>query len=536
MSAPASVVQILDVPLNNRYDHTYYFEDKAEQSAFFQSKVVRTFTAYTYVRKNWDLRVEATLETAIAWRYLTFRNTSDGKQYYYFITNVEYVNDATVLLSLEMDVMQTYAFDYGLRHSFVERQHAEYDAIGESTTDEGLDIGDLINAHVYNCEDIQEMCCMVLSTFNVNASTKAEATIVEPNELDGVYSGLRLYATDDFGIFRRHMRLFNEWGFTEAIVAMWMYPKALVSANWDATYDGDFAVVDGAGIDEVTIAHYLNYNNKLFEGYTPRNNKLYCFPYNFLYVTNNAGNSANYKYEFIDNPLSPDLICFNVYGGLTPDSGVKIAPVGYMLNDSSHSNYDEGFTLGNYPSVAWNCDTYKIWLAQNTNTIRHQMQAGQIATATAGVATLTSLVSGNVAGIAQNGMSLISSVHSVYGTVATANDMRAHPPHAGGEFVSSVNVSAGRQTFTFYYKTLRAEKAKIVDDFFTMYGYKVSRVMIPNTHARERFTYVKTLGCNLVGRLCASDLSKIASIFDKGITFWADKDGFLLYGDNPTLN
>ena len=39
------------------------------------------------------------------------------------------------------------------------------------------------------------------------------------------------------------------------------------------------------------------------DGYAPRNNKLLSYPYNFLYVTNNQGNSAIYRWEFFNLSL-----------------------------------------------------------------------------------------------------------------------------------------------------------------------------------------------------------------------------------------
>lgn len=69
MSNPQSTIMILDVPLDNRYLHTFYFGSKAEQSAFFRSKVKKTFTGYTFIRKSWTLKVQAQMEDAIGWKY-----------------------------------------------------------------------------------------------------------------------------------------------------------------------------------------------------------------------------------------------------------------------------------------------------------------------------------------------------------------------------------------------------------------------------------------------------------------------------------
>ena len=112
MSNPQSIINICSgVRLNPSYEHTIYFDTATAQYNYFAGKVVKSFPAYSYLRKSWNIKVASTMEEAKTWTYLFFQNGS-GKLYFYFITNIEYVNDNTVELSLEIDVMQTYMFDY----------------------------------------------------------------------------------------------------------------------------------------------------------------------------------------------------------------------------------------------------------------------------------------------------------------------------------------------------------------------------------------------------------------------------------------
>ena len=74
--------------------------------------------------------------------------------------------------------------------------------------------------------------------------------------------------------------------------------------------------------------------------------------------------------------------------------------------------------------------------------------------------------------------------------------------------------------FTFYRKTISRERAEIIDNHCTLYGYKTLRVKTPNRNVRQSFTYTKTQGCLLSGSLCQADARKIQSIYDNGITFW----------------
>ena len=67
-----------------------------------------------------------------------------------------------------------------------------------------------------------------------------------------------------------------------------------------------------------------------------------------------------------------------------------------------------------------------------------------------------------------------------------------------------------------------AEYAKRIDDFFTMYGYAQGIVATPNRRARQRFTYIKTIGCEISGSIPNDDQLKIKSIYDNGVRFWVN--------------
>lgn len=554
MSTPQTTVYLCKgVRLDNRYEHTLYFDKTSAQRNFFAKKVDKTFLAYTYARKSWPLQVQATMEEARVWNYLYFTNGT-GKTYYYFVTNVEYKNDNMVELTLELDVMQTYLFDIVWLPCFVERQHTPTDAIGEHTVAEGLEMGPYWNYHIFDLEDISTMGVLVLSSVDLTRLTSSTTTSDVPKAyakvFNGVYSGLGVYAFDDMNELERKLNILDKLGMPDAVVAIWMYPKKLVEMNskllWTETdpcsWD-DFnwsinscGIVLGMESQATTLATYDNYMDNLFEGYAKdvKNNKLFTSPYNLLYITTNQGTKAEYKFEHftpVDGKYS-----FELYGAISPDGGVKMAPVAYNI-PGTNVNYDEGITLGNYPSCAWDSDTYKVWLAQNYNQLQHAVDTGAGSAAlglgltiagvlaTVGTGGLGALGAVGAVGAVGGGIgSLYSGYSQVSGIMAQKEDAKAQPPQARGNFSSTVNVASGRQTFTAYYKCIRKEYAQQIDDYFTLYGYRINRVQQPNINARPAFTYVKTVGCKIGGYLCADDAVKVEGIMDKGITFWKNGD------------
>ena len=505
MSTPQSIINVCSgVRLNNSYDHTIWFGSLSGQIAWFKGKTARTFTAYTYLRKSWPVKVHATMSEAIGWTYLFF--TNGGKTFFYFITNIEYVNDNTVELSLEMDVMQTYMFDYSLLQCFVEREHIALDAIGANIVDEGLDVGEYVSISDEGV-DLNDWLVLILATGNpqANAEGDGEITVELGKSYANVFSGLRVYACSDVNKLHSVLDGLDQNGKSDMIVSMWMYPRELITGASGASS----SVVEIA--DATSFTKSVTRNTVLESAYAPRNNKLLCYPYNFLYVTNNYGAAAAYPYEFFGNPDEP---VFKVVGTASPDATVRMYPLNYK---GSQHNFESGQTLGSFPSCAWDSDVYKMWLAQNHNQLQF---AGATSLIKAAVGVGSALF-GNVSG----GLSTAADgAAGIFSLMAQKADKSIQPEEAKGNYSATVNMAAGFQTFTIKKKCITRKQAILLDDFFDMYGYKQLSVKVPNRNVRENWTYTKTRGCKIAGNLCTEDQIKIEAIYDKGVTFWKSGD------------
>ena len=70
------------------------------------------------------------------------------------------------------------------------------------------------------------------------------------------------------------------------------------------------------------------------------------------------------------------------------------------------------------------------------------------------------------------------------------------------------------------YELPKKEYARIIDDYFTMFGYKVNRVKIPNKAHRSRYWYTKCINVNIDGNVPQNDMQKIKEVYNNGVTFW----------------
>lgn len=83
--------------------------------------------------------------------------------------------------------------------------------------------------------------------------------------------------------------------------------------------------------------------------------------------------------------------------------------------------------------------------------------------------------------------------------------------------------------------SIKAEYAKIIDDYFSAFGYRVNSLKVPNITGRANWNYVKTVGCNVIGDVPQTDIEEIKSMFDRGVTIWHNAATFLDYSQNNNI-
>lgn len=555
MSVPSSVINICSgVKLTPSYEHTIFFGSRDAQLSYFMGKVVKTFSSYTYLRKEWSIKVDATMADAEGWNYLYFQNVGYmgvKRYYYYFITKVEYINEHTVELFLEMDVMQTYYFDYDVGSSFVDRCHSFTDEVGDNVIDEGLDLGEYVVSARHNKQYSPDVILM-LSTIDLcnqqDAGDDGEPVLPAflGSKYDGVFSSAGLFAVPitNWNAVQQTIRRMNTAGKTDAMLAMYMFPRECIQLStgeeWNVEGTGrGIKSVYGFKEDTFTVSGI-----GVLNGYTPKNNKLLTSPFNLVYVTNNLGANAIYKYEKMLRTTESGLkqLELNVTGSVLPDGGIKLYPV-YYNGSFSEGVFEEGISINDFPSCSWNSDGYKMWLAQNQNA--HKLagvEASAKTLAGLGVGAF-GLASGNLALASVGGGLLLNGATSTANLMAQKTDAEIQPPQARGSLSGSVNMMAERFGFEIMFKTIRSDYAKRIDDYMTMYGYKQNAFMFANFKyrmPRQYWSYIKTVACNaqvnLGGSVPPNVLDQIRGIYDKGLTFWRDGDNIGNYGLEDFMN
>lgn len=491
--APNTTIRMLkDVPLDNTYRNTIYFAYVTNQTSYFSGKTKYTFAAQSYQRvQKGTLRIGRKADDLYDCNYLMFQNTAYGNKWFYaFVTGVEYVNNETSEVSFEIDVMQTWHFDYDVNMSFVEREMSTTDNIGDNLVPENLEIGDYIYKDLGLTSLFNLYQIVIAATFDENMD---DAT---GGMYGGVFSGLHYNVFSSWQSAASFISEATEQNKADGIVSIFMLPIAF-TADYQSTMPEVFDIERDKHLTDI-------------DGYVPKNNKLFTYPYNLLYVTNNEGNVANYAFEY----FSTDKCNFNVSGAMCCTPECMLVPLNYK---GVAKNYNEKLTIGNFPQCAYTVDTFKAWVAQNQNQLALNA-INAIGTTAAGAAAM--YASGGMlgAGMTLNGIQQIGSL------VASVSDKSTLPPQARGGGGSIINMANQIKGFQFYYAHIRAEFARIIDDYFNAYGYATHRVKIPNRVIRPHWNYVKTVNVSLTGSVPADDMAKLRQIYDNGVTFWRNGD------------
>lgn len=529
---PQGQVYICKTPLENDYKNQLTFATKIAQENYFNSTIIKTLDNYTYIKKDNVIKVGINIDEIIDCNYLFYKNTGfSNKIYYCFITKMEYINENCTAITIETDCFQTWYFDIRYKKCFVEREHVNDDTIGVHTIPEGLETGDYVDQYVNNDEmsSLNFLTKGGHSPYVVLAVSETGLDVALPNGsrvYNNVYSGLIFLTFPNTGAVDKYINYIQHKITEDIIYAVFMCPYEIATNGdnfeWSTFTDGtttfEYAFISYSTIaTQMGIAEINKPNN--LDTYIPRNKKLLTFPYRYFNITNNSGSSATYKYEYFNSNDGRDVCQFTMLGAISPGCSIRLIPYNYKYGktefDYVHTEVEESIVAGKLPTCGWTNDAYTNWLTQNAINIPLDIASDIIKTGV-GIAT------GNVA-LGGGGLAGIG------GTMAEIYQHSLIPTTAkGGVNQGDLNF-ADKLCFSVYKKSIKYEYARIIDNYFDMFGYKVNDVKIPNITGRQNWNYVKTIDCNFDGDIPQTDLNIIKAMFNGGVTFWHNPANILNY-------
>lgn len=538
---PNSTIILLKSPLKLDNYNQITFSNLTAQYNYFNSLPKLTLEDATYQRKEGVIRFPThtdlndglpVYEDLLKYNYCMYQNTSySNKWFYAFIDEINYINDGVSEIKIETDTFQSWQFDIVYMNSFIEREHVSNDTIGLHTLPEGLETGEyIINSSDLITHLFDKDACYICA--GISFIPDNSLGINNDRYYGDIYSGLTLIIFDDWSMASKYFTAYDKMGKGDAIINLYMLPSALVTnPTWQtATYDGvsiRFAVLPSSPSSTTLIDNISLTMNNTLNGYTPKNNKLFVWPYNYLSITNNSGTQVQFHYEdFVNNTPLFKLEALETCG--VPS---MLIPKNYKLkSDVSGTDifYNYGITGGKFPMCSWQTDGYTNWLTQNGINIGgiklDAVQTGILGSALGGI------------GSALGGKSATGSFGGMFNSIREGLKHSFESPTVNGQTsVGDLNFAHNGLVFNYYKMSVRREYAKIIDDFFSMYGYKVNSLKTPNIHKRSNWDYIKTIDVNLEGEIPEKDLDKIRNLFNNGCTFWHTTTYFLDYSKTNSI-
>lgn len=531
---PNSEIWIINgVPITSDYEHSLWFASREEQISYYKNHAHVHITNMSYARTGVNsLKVEVPLSSIVNANYMMFINPNYENRYFFaFINKVEYISDTTTQIIYTMDWLQSYITSLQFGECFVEREHVRVDT--NNFCPEGLETGDYMTYDFSEdlagiMRDGYAICINMAPPFEKRLWIGGEAvdigmnfSILYNDDQIGKIANvpdtlLHIYfTTSDEGLdnFYGFLSSLANDNLLDSIASITLIPKGIISQFGNKEW-----YISGKNTNEINYGVAFPYHReRFFSGWTPKNEKLYSFPYTYLEISNNEGEKITFKLE--DLNINHNTIYFTVRGSIASSGDFVIYPRdGYQVRGSGAISWNDRLGLKIGQVIPFSNDVYKAWLVNNraTNNLALANSMAQVGTGALMVG--SSIV--NPALASQGASMLIGGAQGVFTALNQREVARMQPNTAKGTSTPSASVGASMTKYSLSLKGVRPEVAQRIDDYFTTYGYQVNTTKTPSLHNRSRFTYVRTNGCIIKSDLPTVARDKICAIMNKGCTFW----------------
>ena len=476
-----------------------------------------------------------------------------GKWYYAFIIKMEWLSPNSTKVYIKTDVFQTYQFDVNYYASFIEREHINVneDGIGANLVPENLELGEVIENSSTSIKGLG--ICYVIAYGRDPSDIGGGTSQYNGCFVNGIASGLWYYIGNMNKVLEM-IKTIDTAGFGGDIKAVYSIPTVSI-IGWDPGYSidelDDRYQVWGFWVNNQFYSDGIEFSldgipNSL-NGYTPRNQKLRQYPFQYLGFTPTNGTNKVFKYEDFENGVPQ----FKLVSEINPNPNVYFVPKNFK--GVSGVNVSESAVVSGYPSISWKSDYFSNWLAQNSDIVNLNLERDQF-NYELGIAKDSANYMGkqiqnamtlNVGGFAMDSANLLLDTYGnsknhdydIKQTMAQVQktSMLPNTGNVGGSNATLLGYNLYNQDiFTRY--SIKRQFAERIDMYFDMYGYQTNKVKLPNITGRPNWNYVKTLGLNVLQKSNSNvpqeDLQEFKAIFNNGVTLWHNPATFLDYYQN----
>lgn len=404
------------------------FSSRESQEAYFNSKIFTTAASnknFSYLRRGGSMKCGITAAEAAKCDYISFINPAfENRRFYAKLVDYQYVNNRTTLITYAIDYFQSYMFDVVYDQGTIEREHlseADYqlsvldpwrrDVYGLLTGEDlqvSPDMEELYQSGSYDGlqdpkgfaitanypyesaasnVDLRTAIILEISDFdtadldmdpfyyNFNAIIGSDGTVkrwapaegmntrnapaISPAPIGRGYGIYEIDAPNSGGNLdptaAHNLALALNWltynGFSQSIIGIYQIA-------WEAW--ASYVWANNAYGTRIFTVHPILYN--------VHNKKLLRFPFQYVRLFNNGGDTAEFQYEHFKDRITHDQTSGAVYvdakfqyaATLDGIPAVYALPINYKMEGI---NAEQRMEYNQIPQVGYTTDSYLAFLA-----------------------------------------------------------------------------------------------------------------------------------------------------------------------------
>lgn len=569
-----TTIYLTNVDWCNDYKDVMLFDNESDQINWFKLNPA-TYSAlstddYRFIdgagfSEQKSIKVSMRPEVAQGFNYLFYRNSSDSSWRFCFIKYVNFVDYETAEIFLELDIFQTYQFKFELADCFIKRETVKVDNVFNAALEDTpynnkhemliskayFDDGDGFCPYIYAKEfiarwqypdnweffDFLNFSCGDLYQLGVNRNG---ALIIFRN-----FSELT-----NFILRQQHDGL----NISENILQFGVVSTAMVgSGGYCICSISGHSTIDLAdqsenGYNQLTIHDFPWFNDRdrtveinkplelktRFGGtYKPNNDKCLMGPYQKIKIR-----SMNFEREYFFEDFDVNSVAkFEYCYAYTDGFKMFIYPKNYKKQSFDFTQVLSVPIAASYPYLA---DQFKDWITANAN----EIAAKQNEITMQYVGGIASIIGGVVQiGVgAYTGGSLIGTgIASIGAGVGVLNEASLTDDELRGSIVDQENKLGfepiGTASDSLFALSRRIKPTielwqtdgnliKKTDNYYSAFGYNVSRFGTPKLHNRANWDYLQLGKCNIkkagtaATYMSISENNAIKKMFENGIRIW----------------
>lgn len=503
----STVILSKNIKMDREYVNVLSYSESEMVTLCRQNKV-KEASNFSFIRANKSIQVPFSYGECLQANYIAFQNPDySNKWFFAWIDEVIYKGDLNTEIKYTIDSWSTWFDKWTKKPCFIQREHTNDDGFGKNTIPENLNVGEVIEEEYEEImtfgEDGNDYYFAISSTYNPITNKD----FIGVNKVNGNLMGTWIFLFDVYtgsvGLpnIENFLEDVNDSNKIDSIKDMFILPKTLVDSigtdelEKSATFGSYRCKLLKNSDDVVSIPSTFN-RTLNFSDFQPKNNKCKVYPYNYMIVSNNIGNINILKYEDFD--LSADVNLVEIEMAVSIGVSGRLVPRAYKGIDY---NYNESIPLAKFPTCSWASDAFTNWLTGN---------AVNVATQVVGIG--ASIASGNIPTIAGKTASLIGQFYQA----------SLLPSIQGGQNIGDVNFSARKNTFAIHHMRAKTEYLRVIDDYFSRFGYATNRVKLPNITGRQNFNYIEIGQAEEIGygEVPSIFMNNINNACRKGVTIW----------------